>query len=138
MDMISTRDRLMLAFAELDAYGIVATHAAHGSPELTRIAMRSLLLSRYPNGTGAFMFWAAADEDNFDADGMLRADLPLYPSGAAEDEAGAPRSRIKDSRSYAGPTTSWRCGESVNPWPIRRDTGFPVRDVICRTVRRPL
>jgi hypothetical protein len=79
--MPSTRDRLLLAFAELGRYCILAREGLPGDAEVTRARLADELATELPDGTGSFVFWTRDDEAAFERFGDLSADLPLHVSG---------------------------------------------------------
>jgi hypothetical protein len=84
----STRDRLLLAFANLASYGI-ATRDAYGEHAAeTHAAIAADLRLRHPNGLGAYVFWTAPDDAaSFDEHGRLTGELPLHLGGKHTTEA---------------------------------------------------
>lgn len=78
----STRDRLLLAFANLASYGIAAHPALASDSLTTRIALHAEILARHPRATGSYIFWTAQDDQAFGPDGELRQPLTLHHSGA--------------------------------------------------------
>jgi hypothetical protein len=80
------RERMMLAFAELERHGILACGALAGNAEQGHGVLRARLAARYPHGTGSYVFWTRSD-DRFDAAGDLTAVLALHCS--TEEVAGA-------------------------------------------------
>jgi len=80
MTPISTdRDRLALAFAELNRHGILARGDLAASTREAHALLRQHLARLYPHGMGSYVFWQAG-EDRFDADGALTSALPLHCS----------------------------------------------------------
>lgn len=79
---LSTRDRLLLALANLASYGIEAHSALGTNPDATRTHLRAAILARYPQATGSYIFWTAPDDQAFDHAGELRHALTLHHSGA--------------------------------------------------------
>jgi hypothetical protein len=71
------RDRLALAFAELNRHGILARDGLAATAQEGHALLRRHLARRYPQGMGSYVFWQA-DEDRFDADGALTSALPLH------------------------------------------------------------
>jgi hypothetical protein len=84
--LLSDRDRLLLAFAELAAYGIAAEESLPGTPDQAREALLVRLWTRAPRALGSYVFWTRSAESSFDDTGALRAELPLHTS---EDVAAA-------------------------------------------------
>jgi len=78
----STRDRLLLAFADLASYGIEAHPALGTDPDTTRMHLRDAILAQYPQATGSYIFWTTPDDHAFDHNGELRHPLTLHHSGA--------------------------------------------------------
>ena len=74
------RDRLALAFAELNNHGILACAALPGTVERGHALLRGELAARYPHGLGSYVFFTQADEQQFDPAGHLTAALPLHCS----------------------------------------------------------
>ena len=74
------RDRLMLAFAELNRHGILARPALATTAEQGHALLRADLAARHPHGLGSYVFWTQADEQRFDPTGDLTAALPLHCS----------------------------------------------------------
>ena len=81
LDAITSRDRLLLAFAELEMYGIAARDAVDAEPGRTRARLSAQLRAGAPHALGSYVFWVRADE----AGGV--GQLPLYTSGAEVDRA---------------------------------------------------
>ena len=74
------RDRLMLAFAELNRHGILARPALATTAEQGHALLRADLAARYPHGLGSYVFLTQADEQRFDPTGDLTAALPVHCS----------------------------------------------------------
>jgi hypothetical protein len=74
------RDRLALAFAELNRHGILAHAALATTAEQGHALLRTHLAARYPAGLGSYVFSTQADEHRFDATGNLTSPLPLHCS----------------------------------------------------------
>ena len=81
LDTLTCRDRLLLAFAELEMYGIAARDAVDAEPDRTRARLSVQLRARAPHALGSYVFWVRADE----AGAVAR--LPLHTSGAEVDRA---------------------------------------------------
>jgi len=79
----STRDALLLAFAELSGYGVLTVPAATGEVAQVRFELARALMAVAPFGLGSYAFWLAADEHRF-ADGGAP---PIYTSGPEVDVA---------------------------------------------------
>lgn len=79
---LSTRDRLLLAFADLASYGILAQPAIDLEPDAARQILYRDIIARYPDAIGSYIFWTTADEACFGRDGNLRCPLTLHHSGA--------------------------------------------------------
>ena len=77
------RDRLLLAFAELEMYGIDAPAAVEVAPARARAAITARLRARAPHGLGSYVFWTRADEDRLDD----LPGLPLHTSGPEVNRA---------------------------------------------------
>jgi hypothetical protein len=90
------RDRLLLAFAELNRHGILACTAIAGTPEQGHAALRAQLAARYPHGLGSYVFFTQGDEQRFDAAGNLTAALPVHCS--SEEVATAVEAVCRDAR----------------------------------------
>ena len=56
------RDRLLLAFAELEMYGIDAPAAVEVAPARARAAITARLRARAPHGLGSYVFWTRTGE----------------------------------------------------------------------------
>lgn len=80
---MSTRDRLMLASANLASYGFVVAESLP-LPFLTaRDAVRSTTVRLRPHATDAWMFWLHADHcRSFGADGFSTDELRLHVGAA--------------------------------------------------------
>jgi hypothetical protein len=74
------RDRLALAFAELNSHGILAYTALPTTVERGHALLRAELAARYPHGLGSYVFFTQADEQQFDPAGHLTVALPLHCS----------------------------------------------------------
>jgi hypothetical protein len=74
------RDRLALAFAELNRHGVLARTALPTTVERGHALLRAELAARYPHGLGSYVFVTQADEQQFDRAGHLTAALPLHCS----------------------------------------------------------
>jgi hypothetical protein len=74
------RDRLALAFAELNSHGILACTALPTTVERGHALLRGERAARYPRGLGSYVFFTQADEQQFDPAGDLTAALPLHCS----------------------------------------------------------
>jgi hypothetical protein len=74
------RDRLMLAFAELNRHGILARPSLATTAEQGHDLLRADLAARHPHGLGSYVFWTQADEQRFDPTGHLTAALSLHCS----------------------------------------------------------
>ena len=79
----STRDALLLAFAELAGYGIATVAGADGTADEARAEIAAAVRARAPHGLGSYVFWLAADERDF-AGGDAP---PLYTSGPEVERA---------------------------------------------------
>jgi hypothetical protein len=90
------RDRLALAFAELNRHGILARPAIATTAEQGHALLRAELAARNPHGLGSYVFFTLADAQRFDATGDLTA-LPLHCSNegvARAVEAVCPGARV--------------------------------------------
>jgi anti-anti-sigma factor len=78
--MIAMRDRLLLAFANLTSYGIVAHPHLPGSVETAHQQVAVEVRTKYPYGANSYVFWRAHDDARFRADGTLppSVELPLH------------------------------------------------------------
>jgi hypothetical protein len=83
--MLSARDRLLLAFANLESYGIAARPSLDSGLEAAHADLRASLAERYPNGLGSYVFWLSSNECRFSPAGEFidRAGLPLHCSSPA-------------------------------------------------------
>jgi len=77
------RDALLLAFTELDGYGVLTVAAAPGTAAGVAATLTETLRAVAPHGTGSYAFWLAADEHRFARGGLP----PLYTSGPDVDRA---------------------------------------------------
>ena len=85
---LSDRDRLLLAFANVASYGIAARDAYGDSATEAHAAVAADLRFRFPQSTGAYVFWTRTDDArSFDAYGRLIAELPLHVGGEGTAEA---------------------------------------------------
>lgn len=78
----SARLRLLRAFAVLADHGVAAHPGIDAPPDVARRAMREAILAEFPDALGCYVFWTAADEPAFAADGSLLRPLVLHHSGA--------------------------------------------------------
>ena len=78
---IGDRDRLLLAFADLSSYGILAREACGSDPAETGRALAAQRAEDAPQGLGSYVFWSGRDESRFDPEGRLSSPLPLHTSG---------------------------------------------------------
>ena len=79
----NTRDALLLAFTELESYGIAMRADARGTADEVRADLARELAERAPFGLGSYVFWLHADAHHFAGDGLP----PLHTSGAEVDRA---------------------------------------------------
>lgn len=93
---LDTRDRLLLAFAELGMYGIEARPAVADVAARARAAIAVQLRQRAPHGLGSYVFWVRAEEDR-------PGGLPLYTSGPEVDRAVAAALTHHDLECRPGP-----------------------------------
>ncbi len=79
---LSMRDRLLLAFANLNSYGIAARPHMPGNSETAHRHMAGELQAKHPHGLRSYVFWLATDAMRFGADGSLAPSthLPLHYS----------------------------------------------------------
>jgi anti-sigma B factor antagonist len=77
---LSVRDRLLLAFANLNSYGIAAHPHLPGHPEAIHAQLANELRIKYPHGLVSYVFWLATDDTRFRPDGSLpsMSELPLH------------------------------------------------------------
>ncbi|WP_181783172.1 hypothetical protein [Pseudonocardia pini] len=83
----SDRDRLLLALAELAAYGIAAEESLLGTPDQAREDLLVRLWTRAPRALGSYAFWTRSAESSFDPTGTLRTPLPLHTSDDVAEPA---------------------------------------------------
>ena len=84
MDTLSSRDRLLLAFANLGSYGIVARPAMRGTLAQARAAVAAETRLLAPFAQTDYVFWLHDDEiRTFATDGALIADLDIYVGNAS-------------------------------------------------------
>jgi hypothetical protein len=95
------RDRLMLAFAELNRLGIAAWAALPGTAPEGHALLRTKLARRFPSGMRSYVFWSAADEHRFSAAGELTSALSVHCS--AYDVAVAVAAACRDAGIEARP-----------------------------------
>ena len=77
-----TRDRLLLAFADLAGYGLVARPAIDAGPGEAHALLLVTRRLRHPDGFDSYVFWTAVDDDAaFGPEGELQRDLCLHTSG---------------------------------------------------------
>ena len=79
----NSRDALLLAFVELESYGIAVRANARGTEDEVRADLARELAERAPFGTGSYVFWLHSDAHRFAGDGLP----PLHTSGAEVDRA---------------------------------------------------
>jgi hypothetical protein len=79
MAALVTRDRLLLAFADLGSYGIVAQPSVSGPITRARAFMEAKAAHRAPFAQRDHVFWREADDAAaFDAAGNLTGALMLH------------------------------------------------------------
>lgn len=80
--MLSARDRLLLAFANLESYGIAARPSLELGLAAAHADLRVSLAQRYPDGLGSYVFWLRSDECRFSPAGEFidQAGLRLHCS----------------------------------------------------------
>ena len=83
MDPFTAHDALLLAFTELESYGIATRADARGTADDVRTGLARELAERAPFGLGSYAFWLHADAHRFADDGIP----PLHTSGAEVDRA---------------------------------------------------
>ena len=90
------RDRLLLACANLNSYGIAARGPLSGDPAELARRLESELADRYPHGTGSYAFWTEDADAALDDQGNLAPGrvMPLIVSNAAD--ARAVRAALED------------------------------------------
>ena len=74
---LGMRDRLLLAFANLNSYGIVAHPRLPGSAEAAHRKVADEVRTKYPHGLGSYVFWLAVDDTQFRPDGSLPSAIEL-------------------------------------------------------------
>ena len=74
-------DRLLLAFANLESYGIDTRILPGTDPREELDRLQTSIRGRFPMGTASCTFILIRDVDRFDAEGALRSPLPLHHSG---------------------------------------------------------
>ena len=79
----NARDALLLAFTELESYGIATRADARGTADGVRADLARELAERAPFGLGSYAFWLHADAHRL-AGGAVP---PLHTSGAEVDRA---------------------------------------------------
>jgi hypothetical protein len=77
------RDALLLAFAEMEAYGVLSVAGATGTTAEVRAELAAGLRRVAPGGMGSFAFWLTADEHLFRGGGGP----PVHTSGPDVDAA---------------------------------------------------
>ena len=77
------RDALLLAFTEIDGYGVLTAPGTPGTAAGVAAALTAALHAVAPHGTGSYAFWLASDEHWF-AGGRLP---PVHTSGPDVDRA---------------------------------------------------
>jgi hypothetical protein len=77
---LSTKDRLLLAFANLASYGIAAHPSVAGDAKSAHARLASELRTTYPHGLESYVFWLHSDECRLSARGDLvqGCELPLH------------------------------------------------------------
>jgi len=79
--MPASFDRLLLAFANLESYGIATRIVPGMNPETERCQLQASIRAVYPAGTGSCVFLMNSDINCFDGAGDLRRPVPLHHSG---------------------------------------------------------
>ena len=74
---LGMRDRLLLAFANLDSYGIAARPHLPGTAEAVHRQVANEVRNEYPHGLGSYVFWLAVDDARFRPDGSLPPTIEL-------------------------------------------------------------
>lgn len=77
------RDALLLAFAELEAYGVLTVAGATGDAADVRTELSAALRRVAPSGMGSYAFWLATDEHLYSGGGVP----PIFTSGRDVDAA---------------------------------------------------
>ncbi len=77
----SSRDRLLMAFAQLHRYGILAASDADGGPVEIRRNLVEAILDRFPEAACSYVFWRTEDGAAFDQHGNLVRPLLLHYNG---------------------------------------------------------
>ena len=77
---LGTLDRLLLAFANLNSYGVLAHPHLPGSAEAAHRKVANEVRTKYRHGLGSYVFWLAVDDNRFRLDGSLPStiELPLH------------------------------------------------------------
>lgn len=77
---LGMRDRLLLAFANLNSYGITAHPHLPGGADAVHRQVANEVRTKYPHGLGSYVFWLAVDDTRFRPDGSLpyTIELPLH------------------------------------------------------------
>jgi hypothetical protein len=80
--IVSSRDRLLLACANLQSYGIAARSCLDQERDAAHEQLGAELKARFPHGLTSHVFWLAVDETLFSSRGDLTndAELPLHYS----------------------------------------------------------
>jgi hypothetical protein len=77
------RDTLLLAFTEIDGYGVLTAAGAAGTAAAVAAMLTGTLQVMAPHGMGSYAFWLASDEHRFAGGGLP----PVYTSGPDVDRA---------------------------------------------------
>ena len=114
--IVSSRDRLLLAFANLESYGIAATSCLDQERDAAHEQFGAELTARFSHGLTSYVFWLAVDESLFSSSGDLTndAELPLHYS--TEHVVPGVNRHMQRVR-YRGHTTS-----RSNSWGTRSDS----------------
>lgn len=74
-------DRLLLAFANLESYGIETRTIRGTDPRTELICLRASIREAFPAGTASCVFILVGDLGCFDSEGNLQRPIPLHHSG---------------------------------------------------------
>lgn len=74
-------DRLLLAFSNLESYGIEARITRGSDPALELERLKNSIRERYPAGSASCIFTTFAGIECFDSTGELRSPLAVHHSG---------------------------------------------------------
>jgi hypothetical protein len=77
---VTSRDRLLLAFANLNSYGIDSRPAFGTTRRQAEAVILDELEAQHPGAIGSWVFWTEPDDDAFTADGEPSRPLELHCS----------------------------------------------------------